>query len=270
LALYEIAFDEGDQTSADREIRWAERHSNLDFLYGAAEAAAARGKLKESTRKFQDIAQRDQINSDAETAGNALAASAEINSQVGLSQVAERQSEAALKLGTNEMILGLSALVNVDAQKTSRAQNLLGKLDHDYPLSVFNIGVYGPIVRASLATTHGSSAAEISNLLEPALPYELGQEAGLLPIYVRGLALLKARDAEGSRRAFQKLLDHRGVDAASIYLPLSYLGLGRSYKMMGKVEESRKFYDQFFALWKDADPDVPVLIAAKSEYAKLQ
>ncbi len=270
LALYGIAFAEDDQASADREIQWAEKHSNFDVLYGEAEAAAARGKLKESTQKFQDIAQRSVSSSDAETAGNALAASAEINSQAGRSQEAQRQSEAALKLGTNELILGLSALVNADAKNTSRAQSLLEKLDHDYPLSVFNIGVYGPAVRASLAIARGTSAAEITNLMEPALPYELGQEANLVPVYVRGLALLKARDAEGSAHEFQKLLDHRGVDAASIFVPLSYLGLGRSYKMMGKTEESRKSYDQFFALWKDADPDVPILREAKAEYAKLR
>jgi eukaryotic-like serine/threonine-protein kinase len=270
LALYGIAFAEDDQASADREIRWAEKHSNFDVQYGEAEAAAARGKLKESTQKFQDIAQHSMSSSDAETAGNALAASAEINSQAGRSLEAERQSEAALKLGTNELILGLSALVNADAKNTSRAQSLLEKLDHDYPLSVFNIGVYGPAVRASLAASRGSSAAEITSLMEPALPYELGQEANLVPIYVRGSALLKARDAEGSAHEFQKLLDHRGVDAASIFVPLSYLGLGRSYKIMGKSEESQKSYDHFFALWKDADPDVPILKEAKAEYAKLQ
>jgi eukaryotic-like serine/threonine-protein kinase len=270
LALYGVAFTEDDQASADREIRWAEQHSNVEVLYGEAEAAAARGKLKESTLRFQEIAQRYLDSSDSETAGNALAASAEINSQAGRSREAERQSEAALKLGTNEMILGLGALVNAEAKNTSRAQNLLGKLDHDYPLSVFNIGLYGPTVRASLASTRGSSAAEITNLLEPALPYELGQEANLVPIYVRGSALLKARDAKGSLHEFQKLLDHRGVDAASMLLPLSYLGLGRSYKMMGKIEESRKSYDEFFALWKDADPDLPMLLTAKAEYAKLR
>jgi DNA-binding winged helix-turn-helix (wHTH) protein/tetratricopeptide (TPR) repeat protein len=270
LALYGVAFVEDDQASADREIRWAEQHSNIDVLYGEAEVAAARGKLKESTRRFQDIAHRDVMSSDSETAGNALAASAFINSQAGRSQEAERQSEAALKLGTNEMILGSSALVNVQAKKTSRARSLLEKLDHDYPLSVFNIGVYGPMIRASLAIARGSSAAEITNLLEPALPYELGAGANLAPIYVRGVALLRARDAEGAAREFQKLLNHRGVDAASIFLPLSQLGLGRSYKMMGKLEESRKSYGQFFALWKDADPDIPILKEAKAEYAKLQ
>ena len=102
--------------------------------------------------------------------------------------------------------------------------------------------------------------------MAPALPYELGREANLLPLYVRAQGLLKTGDAEAVGE-FQKLLDHRGVNPVSPYLSLAHLGLARSLKLTGQRETSCAEYREFLRLWRGGDPDVPVRRAAEHEYS---
>jgi outer membrane protein assembly factor BamD (BamD/ComL family) len=102
--------------------------------------------------------------------------------------------------------------------------------------------------------------------LEPARPTEFNS---LLPIYERGLAYLRwGRGAEAATE-FQKILAHRTIASLSLTHPLSQLGLARAYVLQGDTAKARAAYQDFLALWKDADPDVPILIQAKAEYAKL-
>jgi hypothetical protein len=109
--------------------------------------------------------------------------------------------------------------------------------------------------------------------LEAAAPYELGcppHGADFLPIYVRAEAYRSARDGGKAAGEYQRLIENRGVDPVSPLLCLAQLGLGRSYAMQGDKPKARTAYQDFLALWKDADADVPVLQAAQAEYAKLQ
>jgi len=87
---------------------------------------------------------------------------------------------------------------------------------------------------------------------------------------VRGEAFLKAHDGAKAAAEYQKILDHRGVDATSPLYTLSQLGLGRAYVLQGDTTKAKTAYQDFFATWKDADPDIPILREAKAEYAKLQ
>ena len=89
-------------------------------------------------------------------------------------------------------------------------------------------------------------------------------------IYRRGTVYLGAREGVQAAAEFQKILDHRGFDMLSSFYPLAYLGLARAYALQGDTTKSRTAYQDFFALWKDADPDIPILKDAKSEYAKLK
>jgi hypothetical protein len=111
--------------------------------------------------------------------------------------------------------------------------------------------------------------------LTVASPYELGVPGSntlwtnLYPVYVRGEAFLAAHQGTLAAAEFQKILDWRGVVGNEPIAALAHLGLARSYALAGDTPKSRNAYDAFFTLWKDADPDVPVLLQAKSEYAKL-
>ena len=92
----------------------------------------------------------------------------------------------------------------------------------------------------------------------------------MYPVYVRGQAYLAAHQGSEAAVEFQKILDHPGVVLNEPIGALAHLGLARAYAMQGDTAKARAAYNDFFTLWKDADPDIPILIAAKSEYAKLK
>jgi len=271
LSLFNIASLRHDQQALAREYDWAQGHpDNIDMRTAQAEADAAMGKVKQSTEILEEAAKLSVAGGHAEAAANTLATSAEINSEMGRTDLALKQSEKAIRLSKNQIVLGLGALIASRAGNEKRSRDLLDELDHDYPLSTFNMGLYAPMARTTLALAHVSSASQISNLMEPALPYELGQVADLLPIYVRGNSYLQIGSAKEAEREFQRILDHHGVDAATTLYPLSRLGLARCYALEGRKADSRRAYEAFFALWKDADRDLPILVKAQREYQKLK
>jgi hypothetical protein len=111
--------------------------------------------------------------------------------------------------------------------------------------------------------------------LEAAAPYELGEpppmtQGTLYPVYLRGEAYLQEHKGSDAAAEFQKMLNHRGILGNFFTGALAHLGLARAYAMTGDTAKSRSAYQDFFTLWKDADPDIPILKEAKAEYAKLQ
>ena len=105
------------------------------------------------------------------------------------------------------------------------------------------------------------------------LKYELSMNFsfnGDYPAYIRGLAYLQLGEGRLAAAEFQKLLDHKGLVGTDVIGVLAHLQIARAQKMMGDEASARKWYEDFVALWKDADPEIPILIAAKSEYAKLR
>ena len=110
--------------------------------------------------------------------------------------------------------------------------------------------------------------------LEAAAPYELGGGGtyinSLYPAYVRGQAYLLAHNGTAAAAEFQRMLDHRGIVLNFVTGALAHLQLGRAYAMAGDTAKAKAAYQDFLTLWKDADPDIPILKEAKAEYAKLQ
>jgi predicted Zn-dependent protease len=109
--------------------------------------------------------------------------------------------------------------------------------------------------------------------LEAATPYELGSDpdsAHYLVNDVRGQAFLRLKEGAKAAAEFQRILDHRGIDPLDISYNLSHLGLGRAQALQGNTAQAKSAYQDFFAAWKDADPDLPILKQAKAEYDKLQ
>ena len=107
--------------------------------------------------------------------------------------------------------------------------------------------------------------------------YELGLPANslynwpnLYPVYVRGEAYLAAHQGREAAAEFQKILDHRGIVLNEPIGALAHLQLGRAYAMQGDTAKARAAYQDFLTLWKDADPDIPILLQAKAEFAKLR
>src|SRR5260370_4585680 len=135
---------------------------------------------------------------------------------------------------------------------------------------------YLPALRARLALNHGEPATAIE-LLQIAAPYELGvprsaihgNYGALYPIYVRGEAYLAAQRGAEAAAEFQKILDHSGIVVSDPIGALAHLQLGRAYVLSGDKAKAKSAYQDFLTLWKDADPDLPILKRAKREYAKL-
>jgi tetratricopeptide (TPR) repeat protein len=125
-----------------------------------------------------------------------------------------------------------------------------------------------PAVRAASYLRRGDAANAIE-LLQATSPYELGADASMYPIYLRGEAYIEVRNGPAAVAEFQKILDHPGIVLNFPLGALARLGLGRSYALSGDTAKSRATYEDFLALWKDADPNIPVLREAKTEYAKL-
>ena len=129
------------------------------------------------------------------------------------------------------------------------------------------------MARAGLALTTGNAANAVG-ALTVASPYELGHTNNdftfaLYPVYLRGESYLAAKDGSAAITEFQKILDHSGVIGNEPIGALVHLGLGRAYALSGDLAKAKSAYRDFFALWKDADPDVPILKEAKTEYAQL-
>jgi len=169
----------------------------------------------------------------------------------------------------------LTALALVRSGDSTRALKLADALEKQFSLATVVTGYWLPAIRASAAINRGEPSKAV-DLLKPALPYEQGlvsnMEFGLLlyPAYVRGEAFLRLHDGAQAAAEFRKFVDHPTMPVNSPLLPPAHLGLARAYVLSGDTEKARAEYQTFLALWKDADPDIPVLVAAKSELSKLK
>jgi len=152
---------------------------------------------------------------------------------------------------------------------SSRAQSITEELGRRFPNDTLLHNVAIPSVLA-LTALNRKAPEQAIEALRAATPYELGSSQGLFPIYVRGLAYLQAKRGTEAVAEFQKIVDHRGIDPTGVEHSLAKLGLGRAYAMSGDAARARTAYQDSLALWKDADPDIPILKEAKAEYAKLQ
>jgi eukaryotic-like serine/threonine-protein kinase len=136
---------------------------------------------------------------------------------------------------------------------------------------------YLPVLRALLALNRGQPSKAIV-LLESAAPYELGTPrsniqgffGALYPVYVRGEAYLVARRGVEAASEFQKILNHRGTVISDPIGALAHLQLARAYVVAGDKAKAKFDYQDFINLWKEADPDIPILKQAKTEYANLK
>jgi eukaryotic-like serine/threonine-protein kinase len=150
----------------------------------------------------------------------------------------------------------------------------LAEVSRQYPSGSYIKNYWAPMIHAAIALNHNDPAAAI-RLLQPAESGETGTNPSLWPAYIRGLAYLRQQAGKAAIVEFQKILDHKGVLAMapsdftpagfSLY-PLAHLGLARATAFTGDTEKRRKMSDEFFALWKDADANTPLLRQAKKEF----
>jgi eukaryotic-like serine/threonine-protein kinase len=275
--IYQLAFIRNDREAMAREVAWAAGKPGVEdvALSNEADTAAYGGQL----RKARDLSR--QAAASAERAGEKEVV-AEYHAQAGLrdalsgnSAKGQEGAAAAMALSNGREVQFIAAMAYAIAADTNKAEALANDLNKRFPEDTVVQMNYLPSIRAQIALNHRDTSKAIE-LLQPAIQYELGQmgtgavSPSLYPAWVRGEAYRAAGEGAEAAREYQKILDHRGVVVNGPIGALAHLGLGRAYALQGDTVKARVAYQDFFALWKDADPDVPVLVAAKAEYAKLK
>ena len=215
-----------------------------------------------------------QHNDAKESAAAYQAAAALREVEAGKQEQARAEAHAAMKLAPNRDVRAMAALALARAGDTPGAEKLAAELDKTFPLDTLVQRYWLPTIRAAIALERKDPNQAIE-LLKEANTIELGQPTPgltvfLCPVYVRGEAYLILRDGNRAAVEFQKYIDHRGLVVNFPWGALARLGLARAYAMQGDTAKAKAAYQDFLTLWKDADPDIPILIAAKAEYAKLK
>lgn len=182
---------------------------------------------------------------------------------------ARQRSAAVLGLSKGLGVQSEGAMTLAFAGDAARAQTLADDLGKRHPEDTIMHFNYLPTLHAQVALTRNDSSKAIE-ALQAAAPYELGKPGWLYAVYVRGKAHLAAHQGTEAAAEFQKILDHRGVVLSDPISALAHLQLGRAYVLAGDKDKARAAYDDFLTLWKDADPDIPILQQAKAENAKLR
>ncbi len=237
-----------------------------------AAMAAYRGQMKlsaELVRRGVDLA----IHADAkDRAGQAQALHALRLQLVGDNAAGARAAHDALAASGDRTTRGLAIVsFGVAGQSTDFAR-LSQETSRKYPQDSGLQLMYLPVGNAALSLTQKHPDVAIQTLA-PVEQYDLGTFSpafSMYSTYVRGLAYLQAKQPAEAQAQFQKILAHPGLAEGTIITPLARLGIARAALLAGDTAKARTAYQDFLAAWKDADPDVPVLLQAKSEYAKIQ
>jgi len=274
--LYQLAFLQNDEAGRAQQVAWAAGKSGVEDMLLAAEAdtAASAGQLRKS-REFSQQAILSAERAEAkETAAGYDADAALTEAFVGNTAEARQRGEAALARSTSRDVKFGVALALARAGNASHAEKLADDLAKTFPLDTVVKFNYLPTVRAQLALSRNDPVNAIE-ALKIAVPFELGQPGdssftpSLYPVFVRGEAYLSAGRGQEAAAEFQKILDYPGVVVNETIGVLARLGLARAHVLQGDTVKARPAYDEFLALWKDADSDIPILRQAKAEYAKL-
>ena len=147
------------------------------------------------------------------------------------------------------------------------AQKLADDLAQRYPKATMVNGLSLPAIRAAIALQRNQPDQALA-ALRPAAPYEAA--SSFWTNYLRGEAYLRLGKGTEAAAEFRTILEHRGWQPLSVFYPLARLGLARASVLAGDTAAARGAYQDFFAMWKDADPDLPVLAAAKQEHGALK
>jgi eukaryotic-like serine/threonine-protein kinase len=264
MLRYRIAFIEHDTATMDRLARetsgedapWVHLQMHLAFLRGdvATLRSLSDALISRQTKAHQ-----------MENVATELAYHADEEAYLGNYHLARKLCAQADEAGNNSA-LGLFKCSHAlgQAADTSAAEALATKLNELFPEDTFQQKVLLPVTHSTIQRARGNLRAAV-DLLSP-----VTQFPNVVVFYNRARAYMAAGDQAKAVADFQTVIDNPGWPDWELFEPLSQLGLAQAYAKQGDSENSRKAYDDFFATWKDADPNIPILKQAKAEYAKLE
>jgi eukaryotic-like serine/threonine-protein kinase len=278
FARYEMAFLKGDEAGMEREVALAQGKSGVEDEISAEEACALAysGHLQDARRMSRRAVDLAQQAGQRERAALFEAGTALREAFLGNAPAAKRSAAAALELSNDRGVEYGAAFALALAGDSVRSRTLADDLERRFPEDTSVQFSYLAALRAQLELNHQPSKA--IEQLQKAAPQELSETrssihgffGALYPVYVRGEAYLAARQGAEAAAEFQKILDHRGIVISDPIGALARLQIGRAFALAGDKTKAKRSYQDFLALWKDADTDIPILKQAQAEFNRLQ
>jgi tetratricopeptide (TPR) repeat protein len=275
-SIYYLDFLRKDAPGMQQQLAWAMGKPGAEDILLSAESdtQADYGRLQKARQLSAQAEESAKRNDSKETAAFWQGNEALREVEVGNAADALKQARRALDLAPGRDVKVQAALALARSGDVTTAEKLVDSLNQEFPLDTLMQNYWLPTVRAAIEMQRHDSAKAIG-ILRASVPYELADpppfsSGTMYPVYLRGEAYLGAGNGGLAAAEFQKILDHPGVIVNFPLRALSHLGMGRARALSGDSAGARTAYQDFFALWKDADPDIPILKQAKAEYAKLQ
>jgi serine/threonine protein kinase/Flp pilus assembly protein TadD len=270
-SLYFVDFLQHDAPGMESEAaRLRGKRGYEDAILDAeSDTAAYDGQFARARELTQRAANSARRADDKETAAGYNAEAAVREALVGNMALAKQEAQAALALANSKDVEAMSAIGLGLTGDSAQAARLAGDLTKRFPEDTIVQFEYLPMIRAAIALPKGDASKSVE-ALAAAAPYDLGAVTGLHPVYLRGEAYLAAKQSAAAEVEFQRILDHPGVVGNDPIGALAHLGLGRAYALAGDDPKAKTAYQDFLALWKNADPDIPIFQQAKAEYAKIK
>ncbi len=266
--LYSIAFVKGDAPAMKQQLDWwAGRPDEYNALAWQAEAASFFGHLQKERELNQRAVESALGHKQTDGAALLLAGQMQIESLFGRCDRVNDLAAKAFAISRVTATVQTASAAFALCGDTDHTQALMDEISKRFPNDTLLNTVYWPLNHALIALHRGDSARAVQSL-EPAYRYEI--VGGFWPQYFRGQAFLSLHKGTEAAAEFQKIIEHRGWAPRSLLYPRAYLGLAQASTLTGDSTKARKAYEDFFALWRDADADLPILIDAKKEYEKLR
>ena len=258
-----------------RELNLAKQKRWLEdaVLSAASDTEAYHGRLRKARDLSAEAFDSAERNGAKESAALWKVNEALREAEFGNAMRAREDARAAMNVGGNRDVSVLAALALARAGEPGQGLRIVERLNARFPLNSLLQHYWFPTIRAAAELDRGNAQAAIE-ALQGKTAYELGCPAPfnlgpMYPVYLRGEAYLKARRERDATEQFRKIIEHPGITMNFPLGSLAHLQLGRALVLSGDTAGARREYQDFFALWKDADADIPILKEAKAEYAKL-
>jgi eukaryotic-like serine/threonine-protein kinase len=273
LVTYQLAFIRGDENAMRQELAQVAGKPYEPIWLGLhSDGLCAAGKIKQAREAYARAFTAAQAAGYKEYAAGTLEYEAQCDLEAGFVPEARQKTEAGLALSSDPVSRSSAAYLLARLGDTTRAQKLADDRARESPSNTLLNRYKLPLIRATLSLQHNQLEQAIAQT-EPAIPFELVSPRIALSyavLAIRGEAFLRAHNGAKAAAEYQIIIDHRGLNSLNVLYSLAHLGLARACAMQGDTAKAKTAYQDFFAAWKDADPDIPILKEAKTEYVKLQ
>ncbi len=270
---FQLAYLHSDEAAEKRIVDEASGLLDEPLIgFQKARGDFARGRIQDGRATFDRAVQFCRQHQNLEFAAVVRSIQATFETELGYINEPRQQLAEAINLALNRDTKSIAAIPLARLGDIARAQKFHDELAAEFPANTLLTKVQLSTAQAAIELQRNQPQKAIV-ALESSLPYDLGSGpngANYSSIYLRAAAYLKIGDGPKALAEYQKILDHRGIDVLSAYYPLARLGVARAYALQKDTAHARTAYQDFFAAWKDADPNIPILKQAHTEYAALQ